>query len=457
MRKSLPLALAACRGLLLALAGPASAAGSCAQMKSWLSAGGGASSGLVVMDAETGEVVCAQDADTPRPLASNTKLFTTAAALSLLGPQTRIPTKVMTDGTVDSAGVLHGSLYLQGGGDPTLGTPAFYDSYLAGLGTNIFALVRQLKRAGITSVTGRLYGDDTIFDRKRGVLDSGYATSQYIGPLSGLDFNSGFAGNTSSSHFSSEPAKLATQTLDNSMRHSGIKISPTIALGRTPAAAKSVAVIRSHPLTQIINTTDVYSDNFFAEMLAKLLGARIGSAGPPAAGTTVVEDFAAELGSEVHQVDGSGLTRSNEASPQEVVDLLLGMRRAEVGDEFIQDLALSGHEGTTAGRMKGTAAYGRCRLKTGTLTGVSNLSGYCFNTSGKVMAFSTLMGSVGSTETAHAYQDKIAGPAGDTRSPCPRLERVLAVGARGGGGSLGLGLVVTRVDRDLTGEGPAQP
>ena len=377
-------------------------------MKSWLTAGGGSQSGLIVIEAESGEVVCAQNPETPRPLASNTKLFTTAAALALLGPETRIATKVMTDGTVDANGVLHGSLYLQGGGDPTLGTPAFYNSYLAGLGTNIFALVPQLKRAGIKAVTGRLYGDDTIFDRKRGVLDSNYATSQYIGPLSGLDFNSGFAGN-SSSHFSSDPAKLATQVLDNSMRHSGIKIGPTIALGKTPKGAKSVAVIRSQPLTKIVNTTDVYSDNFFAEMLEKLLGARIGGAGTTAAGTQVVEDYAAEMGSEIHQVDGSGLTRSNEASPQEVADLLIGVRRSEIGEDFIEDLALSGHEGTTAGRMKGTAAYGRCRLKTGTLTGVSNLSGYCFNKSGKVMVFSTLMGSVGSTEIAHVYQDRIAG------------------------------------------------
>src|SRR4029077_11094220 len=123
MRKPLLAALAACIALLLALAGPASAAGSCAQMKAWLTAGGGSSSGLMVMDAETGEVLCAQAADTPRPLASNTKLFTTSAALALIGPETRIPTRVMTDGTVDANGVLHGSLYLQGGGDPTLGTP----------------------------------------------------------------------------------------------------------------------------------------------------------------------------------------------------------------------------------------------------------------------------------------------------------------------------------------------
>ncbi len=409
MRKALLPALAVCLIVLVALVGTAQAADPCAQMKSWLTAGGGPSSGLMVVDAETEEVVCAANATTPRPLASNTKLFTTSAALSKIGPTTTIPTKVMTDGTIDARGVLHGSLYLQGGGDPALGTPAFYDSYLAGLGTNIFALVPQLKRAGIKAVTGRLFGDDTIFDRKRGVADSNYATSIYIGPLSGLDFNSGFAGNSSSSHFSSDPAKLATQTLDNSMRHSGIRVSPTIALAKTPPDAKSVAVVRSPPLSQIVNTTDVYSDNFFAEMLEKLLGARFGGAGTTAAGTRVVEAFAQSLGSEIHQIDGSGLTHGNRASPENVVKLLIGVRKSEIGEEFIEDLALAGKEGTTAGRMKGTPAYGRCRLKTGTLTGVSNLSGYCFNRDGKVMVFSTLMGSVGSTEYAHLEQDRIAG------------------------------------------------
>jgi D-alanyl-D-alanine carboxypeptidase/D-alanyl-D-alanine-endopeptidase (penicillin-binding protein 4) len=409
MRKALIAALAACLGLLLAFSGTASAADSCAQMKSWLKAGGGSQSGLQVVDTETGEVVCAARAESMLPLASNTKLFTTAAALSKLGPTATIPTKLMTDGTIDAGGVLHGSLYLQGGGDPALGTPAFYNSYLAGLGTNIFALVPQLKRAGLKGVTGRLYGDDTIFDRKRGVADSGYATSVYIGPLSGLDFNSGFAGNSSAGHFSSDPAKLATRKLANSMRHAGIRVSSTIALGKTPRDAKSVAVVRSPPLSEIVNTTDVYSDNFFAEMLQKLLGARFGGAGTTAAGTRVVEEYAQTMDSDIHQLDGSGLTRSNLASPDDVVKLLLGVQRSAIGEEFIQDLALSGKEGTTAGRMKGTAAYGRCRLKTGTLTGVSNLSGYCFNTSGKVMAFSTLMASVGSTETAHLYQDKIAG------------------------------------------------
>jgi len=409
MRKALIPALAACLVLLLALAGPAAAANPCGQMKAWLEAGGGAKSGLMVVDAETEEVVCAAGAEKMLPLASNTKLFTTAAALSKLGPSSTIETKVLTDGTVDANGVLHGSLYLQGGGDPALGTPTFYNSYLAGLGTNIFALVPQLKRAGIKAVTGRLYGDDTIFDRKRGVADSGYATSLYIGPLSGLDFNSGFAGNSSSSHFSSDPAKLATQKLGNRMRNAGIRVNPKIALAKTPAGAKSVAVVNSPPIDEIVNTTDVYSDNFFAEMLEKLLGARFGGAGTTAAGTRVVEAYARGMGSDIQQVDGSGLTRSNLASAEDVVKLLLGVNKSPIGEEFIQDLALSGKEGTTAGRMRGTAAYGRCRVKTGTLTGVSNLSGYCFNTSGKVMTFSTLMGSVGATSSAHYYQDLIAG------------------------------------------------
>ncbi len=409
MRRSRALFLALAAAFLLLWAPSAQASPNCDQMRSWLQQGGGRASGLLVVDAESGKVVCASAPGRPRSLASNMKLFTTSTALSRLGPETRIPTKVFRDGPIDSHGVLHGSLYLQGGGDPTLGTPAFYDGYLAGLGTNVFALTPQIKAAGVKSVTGRLYADDTIFDRLRGVADSGYATSPEIGPLSGLDFNSGFLGSTSSSGFASDPAKLAAAKLAASLRTNGIGLTPQIALRPTPPNAERVAMVRSPSLTRIVNTTDVWSDNFFAEMLIKLIGARLGGAGSTAAGASVVESFARSHNSGVHAVDGSGLTRSNRASPRAVVNLLLAMREDPVGEDFIQDLALAGHEGTVADRMHGTAAYGRCRTKTGTLTGVSNLSGYCFNKSGRVMVFSVLMNSVGNLSLAHLDQDRIAG------------------------------------------------
>jgi D-alanyl-D-alanine carboxypeptidase/D-alanyl-D-alanine-endopeptidase (penicillin-binding protein 4) len=408
MRRVAVLLAGVCAAVLL-LAGTAHGGAVCDQMRGLLTRGGGAASGLMVVDAESGDVACARAPGTPRSLASNMKLFTTATAMSRLGPESRIATKILSDGRLDSGGILHGSLYLQGGGDPALGTPAFYNAYLAGLGTNLFALVPQIRAAGIRSITGRLYADDTVFDRRRGVADSGYATSSYIGPLSGLAFNSGFAGSTSSSGFSSDPAKLAASTLARALSAGGIAVPPQVALAKTPADAERVAVVRSPTLTQIVDTTDVYSDNFFAEMLMKLVGAQLGAAGTTAAGATVVEDFARAHGSGVHAVDGSGLTRSNRASPRQVTGLLLAMRDDPAGDEFIQDLALTGKEGTVADRMHGTAAYGRCRTKTGTITGVSNLSGYCFNKSGKIMAFSILMNGVGDTGFAHLEQDRIAG------------------------------------------------
>ena len=376
-------------------------------MRSRLVQGGGGASGLLVVDAGTGKALCARAPGRPRPLASNMKLFTTATALARLGTDSRIPTLLKTDGGIDRNGVLRGSLYLVGAGDPALGTPSFYRRFLGGLGTNVFQLKRQVREAGIEAVTGRLYADDSVFDRLRGVADSGYATSPEIGPLSGLSFNSGYS-TPSGYGFATDPALTAASTLAQSLRGAGVRISPTVALGTAPPFSTELARVESPPLTQIANVTNVYSDNFFAEMLLKLLGARFGGAGTTAAGARVVEAFARGHESAVNAVDGSGLTRSNRASPAQVVGLLRSMRETAVGDEFIQDLALTGQEGTVADRMEGTAAYGRCRTKTGTIRAVSNLSGYCFNRSGRVIVFSILMASVRDLGLAHLEQDLIA-------------------------------------------------
>jgi D-alanyl-D-alanine carboxypeptidase/D-alanyl-D-alanine-endopeptidase (penicillin-binding protein 4) len=399
--------------VVLPQAAPAATGGElCKALRARLVRGGGQASGLLVVDAKTGRAVCARAARRQRPLASNMKLFTTSTVLSRFGPDARIATRVLADGPIDRHGVLHGNLFLKGGGDPALGSPAFYDAFHGGLGTNIYALKRQLReRVGLTRVTGRLYADDTIFDRLRGVAASGYATSVEIGPLSGLDFDSGFA-DSSADGFATDPAKVAARKLVAGLRGAGIAIRPQIALGEADEAdreTRSIAAVESPTMSAIVNFTDVNSDNFFAEMLIKLLGAHFGGEGSTAAGASVVERFARAKGSGVHAVDGSGLTRSGRASPQQIVRLLEAMRESKIGEQFISDLALAGREGTVADRMHGTAADGRCRTKTGTLTGVSNLSGYCFNRDGRVMIFSILMSGVHDLNLAHAEQDLIAG------------------------------------------------
>ena len=154
--------------------------------------------------------------------------------------------------------------------------------------------------------------------------------------------------------------------------------------------------------------TNLNSNNFFAEMLVKVLGATKGRGGSTKAGTRVVREFAASLGASVDPIDGSGLTYTNRASAEAIARLLVNARAKEWWGPFYRSLPIAGREGTVVYRMRGTAAEGRCRTKTGTLTGVSALSGYCFNRSGRRFAFSILMNGVSDTYSARSAQDRIA-------------------------------------------------
>lgn len=406
-RRAVLTAVALALTLLVAAARAGAASPMCEEMRERLVRGGGKASGLVVIDGDSQGTICTRAPNRQRPLASNTKLFTTATALARFGPDFQIETRLLSDGAVGADGILRGSLYLQGGGDPALGSPAFHARFLGGVGTNLFALKGQVRAAGVERVSGRLYADDMVFDRLRGVADSGYATSPYIGPLSGLSFNSGYRSSRGGG-FAADPAKLAAAKLAASLRRVGIGIRGRVALAATPLTAVPLASVSSPTMAQLAETTNVDSNNFFAEMLIKLLGARFGGAGTTAAGAAVIQRFARSLGTNVHAVDGSGLTRTNRARPSDVVRLLDSMHGNPAADAFIQGLPLIGREGTVANRAHGTAAEARCRTKTGTLTRVSALSGYCFNRSGRVMVFSILMGSVRSLSLAHREQDRIA-------------------------------------------------
>ena len=77
------------------------------------------------------------------------------------------------------------------------------------------------------------------------------------------------------------------------------------------------------------------------------------------------------------------------------------------GPALIDSLPTAGVDGTLDDRMRGSAAQGNCHAKTGTLTGVSALSGYCFNESGRKFVFSILMNGVSNLDAAHIGQDRI--------------------------------------------------
>ena len=142
-------------------------------------------------------------------------------------------------------------------------------------------------------------------------------------------------------------------------------------------------------------------------MLLKRLGAKGGRKGTTNGGAKAVERFARQVGSRVRARDGSGLTASNRSSPRNVVRLLIAAQRDdELAKPLFKSLAIAGKDGTLRSRMNGSAAAGRCRGKTGTLTGVSNLSGYCKTKRGLVV-FSLLMNGVSSLDAAHHIQDEM--------------------------------------------------
>ncbi|MEX0620274.1 MAG: D-alanyl-D-alanine carboxypeptidase [Solirubrobacterales bacterium] len=381
----------------------------CTAMQKWVRAGN-RRAGLVVRNLDTGKVACSLNPGKWHSLASNTKIFTTATVLARLGPGHRMVTRVFSSGPIDSKGVLRGDLYLLGGGDPSLGTSQFLDAFSDGAGSDIDRLALKVRRAGINRVTGRLYGDASVFDGLRGVADSGYETSPWIGPLSGLSMNAGYAG-ASFASFSANPARLATRMLALRLRSNGVLIRPGVALRNAPGprARRLVTKLASPEMAWMARLTNLNSNNFFAEMLLKHLGAAVKGAGTTSAGASVVRQFVADsFGGRVSPADGSGLTISNRSTAFEVVKVLGQIRNRRFGRAFVDSLPVAGRSGTLVDRMRGSAAENRCRAKTGTLTGVSALSGYCFSEAGRRYAFSILMNSVYDTGAARAAQDRIA-------------------------------------------------
>jgi D-alanyl-D-alanine carboxypeptidase/D-alanyl-D-alanine-endopeptidase (penicillin-binding protein 4) len=363
--------------------------------------------GAYVYDLTTKQAVFSQRASTTRPPASVEKLFTATAALEQLGASAQLQTAVYGVGTLAPGGIWQGDLYLRGGGDPTFGSSAFIRSHYGGIGTSVSTLASQLVAiAGIHHVTGSIYGDESYFDSLRGEPSSGYAFDPFLeGTLSALAFDRGASG---SEHGAHAPAAYAARKLRQALTSTGVSIRGASAAASTPAGAQQLAVASSPTIAQLLGLMLPPSDNFFAETLMKDLGARLAGAGTTAAGAAVVaKAIAALLAVHPRVRDGSGLSPADRSSPYQVADLLVQLAATPIGTVLREHMAVAGRTGTLALRMRHTGAAGRCQGKTGTLTGVSNLVGYCRSVGGHQLAFAIFTDGI-STRAAHIFQDHMA-------------------------------------------------
>ncbi len=340
----------------------------------------GPAAGAYVVDLANGDVLFSHRDSLALAPASNEKLFTTAATLLRFGGAGTLSTTLQTapGAEIDADGVLHGDVYLVGGGDPTLGD--------AGLQ----ALADQLVAKGVVRIDGGVIGDESLFDTLRGGPDSAYRPDGDLGGwLTALSWRHGRAGATG-------PAKAAASKLAALLKARKVKYErkpragklSAVAGGGVAADSEPLATLASPPIASLIAQTNIPSENFYAEMLVKALGAHFGSGGTTAAGVAVARAQLATFGIHPKMVDGSGLSRFDHTTAREVVRLLARMDSQDAAPTWEASLPVAGRSGTLRNRMRGTAAAGRCAAKTGTLIGVSALSGYCTTTGGVRVAFS---------------------------------------------------------------------
>jgi D-alanyl-D-alanine carboxypeptidase/D-alanyl-D-alanine-endopeptidase (penicillin-binding protein 4) len=394
MTRTVCLAVAVLALLLPATAGAAGPAATKRALAAQM-AQAGSGSGAYVVDLDTGRALFADDEDVQRVPASVEKLYTSAAALLRYGPEGTLATTVLGGGPPDELGSLDGNLYLRGGGDPSFSTAT------AGLLAD--ALVEQ---TGLTEVTGRVIGDESAFDGLRGPPSEGFRTSIWVGPLSALTFNRGFTGRRRPL-FQASPPLSAARAFSKALRRRGVSVRRGARAGVTAPASVPLASWNSPAMSTLIARMNTPSDNFIAETLIKALGMSFGRSGSTASGASVVRSTVARLGVRTRAVDGSGLSRSNRTSPRAVVSLLSAMEESEVFEPFAASLPVAGRSGTLYDRMRGTAAHDACRGKTGTLSNVSALAGYCESRSGGRVAFAFLMNGVWPAG-ARRLQDRMA-------------------------------------------------
>lgn len=217
-----------------------------------------------------------------------------------------------------------------------------------------------------------------------------------------------------------EPALFTATRLYDCLAASGIEVpkreKQQVVKEKVIPSAISLVTHQSKPLSAILSDFLKPSDNLYGECLFKTLAAQKSGIGTWEGGAKIVRDLFTEWNidpSGLSIADGSGLSRRNNVTPRLLVSLLTAADSklpTDAKTAFEAGLPVGGVDGTLRYRFKGTPAQGKIQAKTGSLTGVSALSGYLTTKTGERLVFSILMNhfsSGGPTSQARAAQDAI--------------------------------------------------
>lgn len=372
----------------------------------------GKSNGTIVVD--PGEQTTLYDDDADRMLvpASSMKVPTALAVLTYVGVNTRIETK-----TVRPAG--SSEVYLVGGGDPLLDSGQFAKSPTD---PKYPALTSMKKLAKTTAEALKTSGNSKINLKYDASLFTGsdwnpdwpsYFTSRgIVAPVQALMVDD--ARLSKWGPRGKDPAKMAGERFAQLLRKRGIQVS-AVAAGRAPSTVENLAAVSSVPMYEIVNQMLSRSDNDTAEALFRLSGLASGNGGSFEGGSKAVDEALREIGITsllTNISDGSGLSDMSRISPSILAEIV---SQAVLGKEDLwpitDGLAVAGVSGSLKyrfGDLRTQNAAGLVRAKTGSLIGISSLTGFVHTKSGRVLVFASIANEAKSSFEAASVIDRIA-------------------------------------------------
>ena len=342
----------------------------------------------------------------PHP-ASTAKLLTAAAVLTVHRPTDRFTTAVLA-----GSGPAAGTVYLRGGGDPTLtaAAPGHAGAYPGA--ARLTDLAAAVRRAGVP--VRRIVVDDGRCSPGRRSRRPGWprtcpATTAPASPPSWWT-----AGGPRPATPSAAPRPTSRPGPRSRQRSAGRPYPVT--RGQVPAAgARVLGQVASAPVSTLVTQMLLESDNVIAEILARQVALAQHRPATFLGGAAAVRAVVRGLGVDpgAGMVDGSGLAARDRISPAVLATVLrtVSQSSASAARGLASSLPVAGWSGSLADRYVSgstSAAAGDVRAKTGTLTGVSALAGLVHDRSGRLLAFAFIADRNTSTQDAEAGLDAAA-------------------------------------------------